>query len=37
MSTASAFQPRLRGREVSAVEMVLLDALAPSRRLAELF
>jgi integrase len=34
MSTASAFQPRLRGREVGGVEMVLLDALAPSGRLA---
>jgi hypothetical protein len=32
--TASAFQPRLRGREVGGVEMVLLDALAPGGRLA---
>jgi hypothetical protein len=34
MSTASAFQPRVRGREVGGVEMVLLDALALSGRLA---
>ena len=27
--TASSFPPRLRGREVGGVEMVLLDALAP--------
>ena len=32
--TASAFPPRLRGREVGGVEMVLLDALAPGGRLA---
>jgi hypothetical protein len=32
--TASAFQPRLRGREGGGVEMVLLDALAPGGRLA---
>ncbi len=32
--TASVFPPRLRGREVGGVEMVLLDALAPGGRLA---
>ena len=34
MRTASAFQPRLRARGVGGLEMVLLDALAPSGRLA---
>jgi hypothetical protein len=32
--TASAFPPRLRRREVGGVTMLLLDALAPGRRLA---
>jgi hypothetical protein len=32
--TAAAFPPRLRGRELGGVKMVLLDALAPGGRLA---